>query len=87
MDQDVVKLMDEETLSKYLPHFGDRVFAKNWTGSTLAEVESNAERKKTLIERIRAKMKALAKQQQAHQIILAQHLVWETRMLHEKQEK
>ena len=63
MDQDVGKLMDEETLSKYLPHFGDRVFAKNWTGSTLAEVESNAEKKKTLIECLRAKMKLTSSSQ------------------------
>ena len=55
--------MDEETLSKYLPHFGDRVFAKNWTESTLAEVESNAEKKKTLIECLRAKMKLTSSSQ------------------------
>lgn len=50
-------MMDEETLSKYIPHFGDRVFAKNWTGSASAEAGSNADKKKKLIERIRAKMK------------------------------
>ena len=57
MDQDVVSMMDEETLSKYIPHFGDRVFAKNWTGSASAEAGSNADKKKKLIERLRGKMK------------------------------
>lgn len=70
-------MMDEETLC---------VFAKNWIGSSSAEACSNAEKKKNLIERIRSKMKLLAKQQQALQIVLVLDLVWETRMPQEKQE-
>ncbi|KAL7373939.1 hypothetical protein ABVT39_017773 [Epinephelus coioides] len=57
VDQDVVRMMDEETLSKYIPHFGDRVFAKNWTDSASAEAGSNADKKKKRTEHIRAKMK------------------------------
>ncbi|XP_056451680.1 uncharacterized protein LOC130386682 [Gadus chalcogrammus] len=57
VDQDVVSMMDEETLSKYIPHFGDRVFAKNWTGSASAEAGSNADKKNKLIERLRGKIK------------------------------
>ena len=89
MDQDAVSMMDEETLSKYIPCFGDHVFAKNWTGSASAEAGSNADKKKKLIECIQAKMKLPSSGQAAASSsnILALDLVWETRMLHEKQEK
>lgn len=57
MDQEVIKILDEESLEKYIPHFGDQMFAKNWTDSSNAEAARNAEKKKTLINRLRAKMK------------------------------
>lgn len=30
IDQDFVKLLEEDKLSMYIPRYGDRVFAKNW---------------------------------------------------------
>ncbi|XP_028650308.1 uncharacterized protein LOC127527660 [Erpetoichthys calabaricus] len=56
VDLDVVRLMDDDTLSKYIPHFGDRVYARNWTDSSSA-ASNNEERKRKLIERLRSKMK------------------------------
>ncbi|XP_030593917.1 uncharacterized protein LOC115786048 isoform X2 [Archocentrus centrarchus] len=57
VDQDVVRLLDEEELSVYIPQYGDRVFAKNWRNSSSAEAEDTEQRKRKLINRLREKMK------------------------------
>lgn len=44
--------IDEDTLSRYIPHLGDRVFARNWTSG-----ERNEERKRILVDRLRSKMR------------------------------
>lgn len=44
--------IDEDTLSRYIPHLGDRVFARNWTNG-----EWNEERKRILVDRLWSKMR------------------------------
>lgn len=55
--------MNEEELSKYIPRYGDRVFAKNWMPIN-AEEHGNVDRKQKLINRLREKMKLPAIQNQ-----------------------
>lgn len=52
VDQDIMVAIDEDTLSKYIPHLGDRVFARNWTSG-----ERHEERKRILVDRLRSKMR------------------------------
>ncbi|KAA0720554.1 hypothetical protein E1301_Tti019684 [Triplophysa tibetana] len=55
IDCDVARLMDEKELSRYIPRYGDRVYAKNWM--ELNREEHNKEdRKQKLINRLREKM-------------------------------
>lgn len=63
IDPAVAKLMNEEELSKYIPRYGDRVFAKNWMPIN-AEEHGNVDRKQKLINRLREKMKLPAIQNQ-----------------------
>lgn len=52
VDQDIMNAIDDDTLSRYIPHLGDRVFARNWTSG-----ERNEERKRILVDRLRSKMR------------------------------
>ncbi|XP_034019395.1 uncharacterized protein LOC117504121 [Thalassophryne amazonica] len=52
VDQDIMTAIDEDTLSRYIPHLGDRVFARNWTSG-----ERNEERKRILVDQLRSKMR------------------------------
>lgn len=63
IDPAIAKLMNEEELSKYIPRYGDRVFAKNWMPIN-AEEHGNVDRKQKLINRLREKMKLPAIQNQ-----------------------
>ncbi len=63
IDPAVARLLNEEELSKYIPRYGDRVFAKNWMPIN-AEEHGNKDRKQKLINRLREKMKLPAIQNQ-----------------------
>ncbi|XP_041924294.1 uncharacterized protein LOC121688641 [Alosa sapidissima] len=52
VDHDVMAVIDDDTLSRYIPHLGDRVFARNWTNG-----ECHEDRRRILIDRLRSKMK------------------------------
>ena len=56
IDPDVAKLMNEEKLSRYLPGYGDRLFANNWKG--MVDIPENVEEwKEKLIDCLRQTMK------------------------------
>ncbi|KAL7370571.1 hypothetical protein ABVT39_004183 [Epinephelus coioides] len=57
IDQDVVKFLEEDKLSMYIPRYGDRVFAKNWKELSSSESEDTEQRKRKLISNLREKMK------------------------------
>ncbi len=70
IDPAVARLLNEEELSKYIPRYGDRVFAKNWMPIN-AEEHGNEDRKQKLINRLREKMKLPAIQNQKKNMELA----------------
>ncbi|XP_055026977.2 uncharacterized protein [Misgurnus anguillicaudatus] len=58
IDQDIVKFLGEDKLSAFIPRYGDRVFARNWKELSSSErIEDTEQRKHTLINRLREKMK------------------------------
>ncbi|XP_073671781.1 uncharacterized protein [Paramisgurnus dabryanus] len=55
IDPNVAKLLNDKELSKYIPRYGDRVFAQNWLEFNREE-NGNEERKQKLINPLREKM-------------------------------